>query len=76
MSDDELAPVLAGSDVRINEATDLQQITADAKNLIRWCLQGVPADRPTVAEIVSHRFFDAASTAPDNQPMRYHGFMR
>ena len=33
------------------------------RNLIAWCLQGDPADRPTMAQILAHAFF-ARAAAP------------
>jgi serine/threonine protein kinase len=65
ISDAELEHVLATCD-------DAQSV-ADAKELIRWCLQGNPDERPTAQQVLGHRFL-----RPDGkvspQPMRYHAF--
>jgi predicted Fe-S protein YdhL (DUF1289 family) len=45
MSDEELAPVLSNAEAR---ATRRQR--ADARHLLRWCLKGDAAARPTVAQ--------------------------
>ena len=70
ISDEELGPVLA--DV-VTESH--HQAVADAKNLIRWCLQGEPRRRPSVVEVLSHRFLCPGSARPAPQPMQYHAFM-
>ena len=45
MSDAELAPVLSNA-----EAGATRRQRADAKHLLRWCLKGDAAARPTVAQ--------------------------
>lgn len=70
ITDDELSPVF-----KETEGVSDQTI-ADAKNLIRWCLQGDSRNRPTVVQILSHRFLNPASAVePLPQPMRYHAFL-
>ena len=52
------------------------QIVLDAKNLIRWCLQGDPQKRPTIEQVLQHAFLrQDAPTPPDDQRMRYHAFL-
>jgi predicted Fe-S protein YdhL (DUF1289 family) len=46
MSDEELAPVLSNAEAR---ATRRQR--ADARHLLRWCLKGDAAARPTVTQV-------------------------
>lgn len=55
-----------------------------ARHLIRWCLKGDPAARPTVEEIVSHPFLlrrlevhdeDIALQQLKPMPMRYRAFL-
>jgi hypothetical protein len=48
---------------------------SDARNLIRWCLNGDPTARPTVTEVLSHRFLCSSGPAPSPRLMRYHAFM-
>ena len=36
------------------------------KHLAKWCLRGDPAQRPTIAEILSHRFLDPSAPPPDD----------
>ena len=54
---------------------DRDQLIADAKNLIRACLQGDAAKRPTILQILAHRFFDPAAPAPPPMPVCYNGFL-
>ena len=75
ISDEELAPVLGSQDEVDFGGDDAAQTVADAKNLIRWCLQSDAARRPTVAEILGHRFFDSAGPAPALQPMQFFAFL-
>ena len=52
------------------------EVIADAKSLIRWCLKGNPAERPTIEEILGHRFLNPESgAAPKDMPMKYHIFI-
>ena len=69
ITDDELSPVLQNA----GDATP--QTISDARNLIRWCLKGRPDERPTVAQILSHRLLCPDVVAPIPQPMRFHGFL-
>jgi hypothetical protein len=51
ISDDQLGAVFADSDA---QCTDEQR--SDARHMIRWCLQGDPERRPTMAQLLRHRF--------------------
>ena len=77
ISDEELEPVFGSAEMaeQIAAEPQLQQVVDDAKNLIRSCLQGEAAKRPTVAQILAHRFFSPGAPAPPPQPMQYHNFM-
>lgn len=68
ISDDELQPVLA------NAEASPQQV-ADARNLIRSCLKGRPHERPTIAEILTHRLLRPDADVPALQSMRYSAFL-
>ena len=70
ISDDELSAVLASGDIQVDK-----QLVEDAKNLIRWMLKGDHTQRPTVQQILAHRFFNPDADAPAPQPMRYHQFI-
>jgi hypothetical protein len=41
-----------------------EQQRQDAKHLIRWCLQGDPARRPTFDEVLAHPFLSAPTDSP------------
>eukprot|EP01045_Picozoa_sp_COSAG04_P000845 COSAG04_NODE_24_length_37684_cov_50.391060_11_plen_2361_part_00 len=83
ISDAQLEPVF-----RFSEGSDTEAAQA-AKDLIRWCLQGVPNKRPDVAEIESHQFLAQehdeelsliAMSVPkrvsfEQYDMRYHAFL-
>ena len=43
--------------------------------MIRACLQGDAAKRPTVAQILAHRLFDPTAPALAPMQMRYNGFL-
>eukprot|EP01046_Picozoa_sp_COSAG06_P027918 COSAG06_NODE_2489_length_6771_cov_4.361661_1_plen_1680_part_00 len=66
ISDQELEPVLA--------TCDDSQTVEDAKNLIRWCLQGDPLKRPSTQQILTHRFL-RSGPEPEPMAMRYHVFL-
>ena len=66
----ELSPIFAPLHDQINP-----QLVADAKILARWCLQGDPRKRPSLAQIQGHRFLNPLATPPPQIPMRYHGFL-
>ena len=74
ITDDEMEPVL-------KDAKTEDTIVAAAKNLIRWCLQGDPSQRPTIAQVREHPFLILDLNESRNQslpralPMRYHGFL-
>ena len=55
--------------VRVKEAV------ADARNLARWCLSGRKEERPTVQQIMDHRFFEPIAAAPHELPMQYYAFI-
>ena len=70
ISDDELRPVFKDA--------EHDNTIEDARNLIRWCLKGNPADRPSVTEILQHRFLhpnDPSRPAPALRGMKYHVFI-
>ena len=69
-ADEELEPVLANE-----EAGATEQEVEDAKHLVRWCLKGDPAERPTVAQIMAHRFLHPSAPPPHALPMCYHAFL-
>ena len=56
-------------------ATDEQ--IKDCKHLLRWCLQGDPAKRPRIDEVLAHRFLTPGATAPDDDaiPELWHCFL-
>ncbi len=64
MSDEELEPIFDASAEELAAgfghelATELErkQVIEDAKDLIRWCLNGRASARPSVAEILDHSF--------------------
>ena len=70
ITDEEMEPVLT-------DVANAGTMVFDAKNLIRWCLQGDPSRRPTIAEVLEHRFLTGSCTAPPPRglSMRYHGFL-
>ena len=70
ITDQELEPVF--KDVEI-----ARTLVDDAKNLIRWCLQGDSSRRPTIAQVLEHRFLSGNRDVPTPRflPMRYHGFL-
>lgn len=75
ISDDELSPVLKDAYNREHMSVDMQTVNA-AKSLIRWCLKGDPAERPTVEEILGHAFLNPESSIPlVAKPMKYFGFL-
>ena len=48
----------------------------DVKSLIRWCLQGNPAERPTIQEVLNHPFLlSDINSEPQPQSMKYHAFI-
>ena len=46
-----------------------------ARNLVAWCLQGDPNDRPTMAQILAHAFLAPAATPLAPVPARKHIFI-
>ena len=55
ITDKQLGLIFAADD-----ASCSAQQRADARHLVRWCLQGDPAMRPTTAELLAHRFLNPA----------------
>eukprot|EP01043_Picozoa_sp_COSAG02_P013272 COSAG02_NODE_528_length_20698_cov_6.231710_10_plen_1229_part_00 len=76
ISDSELDPVL--NRCLLDDASGLtSSIVNDAKDLIRWCLKGKPAERPTIHELLQHRFMcpgDGIILSP-KLTMRYFAFL-
>jgi serine/threonine protein kinase len=72
ISDEELSPVF-GEQAEGNNAT--AQIRDDAKNLIRWCLKGKPTERPTIDDMLDHRFLEPTSKPPERKDIEYHAFL-
>lgn len=58
ISDEELEPVLAS---KTTKASDAEKIAA--KDLVRRCLQGDPALRPTIEDILEHPFLKSSSSS-------------
>ena len=54
ITDEQLEDVLANVSTR-----HIANQREHAKSLIRWCLAGNPAQRPTLKQILSHAFFDS-----------------
>jgi serine/threonine protein kinase len=69
MHDDDLDPVFSSKSTVVS---GLDQIQADAKDLIRWCLQGDPQNRPSMEQILSHRLLQpeggSIPLAEDGEP--------
>ena len=71
ITDAELEPVLAQA------LTATAEDVAVATNLIRWCLKGDPAKRPTIEEVLAHPFVSPRCRARRHagpMPMQYHSF--
>eukprot|EP01047_Picozoa_sp_COSAG01_P035209 COSAG01_NODE_2686_length_7252_cov_3.534741_1_plen_1620_part_00 len=79
ISAEELDPVFAATPVSV-------QLADDARNLIRWCLKGQPSKRPSMTQVLAHRFFTGVTSAaasavarpqlaPPPMPMQYFAFM-
>ena len=70
ITDEELEPVF-------KHVANAETLVDDAKNLIRWCLQGDSSRRPTIAQVLEHRFLSGTGDVPTPPflPMRYHGFL-
>lgn len=103
ISDEELEPVFSmAHNIEYGSVTDADlrsKAMLDAKNLIRWCLNGcgkythnphhslVSADvlrdcfmfsasaRPTIDQVLQHRFLNSDADEPAEQPNLYHAFM-
>jgi len=79
ISDERLESVF--SQIEGNSSVALKNLKTHAKHLIRWCLKGNAADRPTPNEILDHPFckktkwgmLQNAQTAV--KPMAYHQFI-
>ena len=70
ISDAELAPVLANA-----EAGASTQTQHDAKHLIRLILQGDPARRPSIDEVLNHPFLRLGAPPTRPLPMRFANFL-
>jgi hypothetical protein len=73
-----VTPTEQESEGRGSVATDQQQqhrAVRDACNLIRWCLTGPISGRPSVEQVLSHRFLSPDATRPADRPMRYAAFL-
>ena len=58
------------------DGDNAQQHVADAKDLIRWCLKGEAQDRPSLKQILHHRFLNPdASLRRIELPREYHFFI-
>ena len=79
MQDAELTDALAAKEKNTDGELVLvindEQARADAKNLIRWCLKGNPDERPTVKQMLAHRFFYPQALEPKQLVELYHGFL-
>jgi hypothetical protein len=71
ISDTELEPVFSS----LPDSIRSDEVTADAKNLIRWLTKGDPSKRPSVEQILAHRFLNPAADKPNECPMMYSCFM-
>ena len=47
----------------------------DARNLIRWCLMGPISKRPSIDEVLGHRFLCPHAAQPEHRGERFHAFM-
>ena len=73
IGDEELELVFASAEAKVS-----MRLIDDAKHLIRWCLKGDPTRRPTLAQILDHRFFSTNQddlSEPTDMPMQYHAFL-
>ena len=58
VSDETLADVFAATDKDERVTREKwAQVTERAQHLIRWCLKGDPAKRPTIEQVLAHPFF-------------------
>lgn len=76
ISDEELEPVL--SELLANETRGSKEylsIVQDARNLIRWCLMGPISKRPSINEILEHRFLSHKAAKPKRRQERWHAFI-
>ena len=56
----------------------LWRLAQDARHLVRWCLKGCASQRPSLPQILAHRFLlgTEAAVPPQPLPMRYTVFIR
>ena len=52
-----------------------RRVIDDACNLIRWCLKGDPAQRPTMSEVLAHRLLCPGAAGPEARREKYHAFL-
>ena len=51
-------------------------VVHDARHLVRWCLKGRMGQRPTIEQILGHRFFTRSGPPPRPRlPMQYAAFI-
>ena len=62
----QLAKVFAAASPK--NCTDQQR--SDGCHVIRWCLQGDPGDRPTMKQLLEHRFLGGTIPPPDSTEMK------
>lgn len=74
ITDWELAPVFKPV---VGVPAVAEHLVDDVKHLIRWCLKGNPAERPSIRDVLSHPFLDPGAGRPPTSllPMRYHCFL-
>lgn len=70
ISDEELRPVLHQV-----EPTPDPALVESARDLIRWCLNGVASERPTIDMILDHPFLNPQAATMPGRPMRHYAFM-
>eukprot|EP00808_Paulinella_micropora_P014918 g46865.t1 len=68
VSDEALQDVLKVSPddmSKLSAGLSFEELRQDAKHLIRWCLQGDPMQRPSLEQVLQHRFIKGqGGTAP------------
>ena len=70
MHDNELACIFERVCNEVNDAV-IDARVEEARHLIRWCLQGNPAHRPSIVEFISHPFF-RDDKLPRISPLAFH----
>eukprot|EP01043_Picozoa_sp_COSAG02_P002145 COSAG02_NODE_49_length_45106_cov_298.436177_2_plen_965_part_00 len=75
MSDEELEPIfdtspeglVAGFGPELATELEKRQVIEDAKDLVRWCLNGRASARPSLAEILDHNFLNPQTSVKTGQ---------